>query len=192
MTLWRNNRLQFEGLGNKCCLASIWILLYFHLIRFGSCVTAGIKKKKSWLIWLLNLILFVMLHPSSSRMSDYSVFCTVWFDFMRFLHFRSFRQQIWHLQVNEGWSVGPCNPMTNTHISTSALLCIKGHSCIFLPFFLTLKLLTCAFLMFLWMMAHCTRRTRQVDVVLIICMQIHLYVNIDYFMEFFFFCWENN
>lgn len=36
------------------------------------------------------------------------------------------------------------------------------------------------------MMAHSTQRTRQVDVVLIICMQINLYVNIDYFMEFFF------
>lgn len=35
-------------------------------------------------------------------------------------------------------------------------------------------------------MARCIRRTPQLHV-LIICMQIHLYVNVDYFMEIFFF-----
>lgn len=125
--------------------------------------------------------------PSRSRMSDYSIFCTVWFDFMWFLHFPSFRRQIWHLQVNEGWWIGPSNLMTHTHVCTIAPLCIKGHSCIFLLFIFTLELLTCAFLMFLWVTAHCTRRTRQVHVVLLICMQVHLYVNVDYFMETHFF-----
>lgn len=37
------------------------------------------------------------------------------------------------------------------------------------------------------MMAHCTPRTRQVCVVLLIYMQIHLYVDVDYFMEMIYF-----
>lgn len=40
------------------------------------------------------------------------------------------------------------------------------------------------FWIFPWSAAHCTPpKTPQVRVVLLICMQIHLYVDVDYFMK---------
>lgn len=111
LTVRRSIRLQFECLGNRWCLASIWIHLYFHLIWSVSCVTAGIKKNKSWLISLLNFILFVMLHPSSSTMTDCSISCPVWFDFTR--SFCISGHQIWHFQSDDGWWLGPYGPRTH-------------------------------------------------------------------------------